>query len=586
MLERSVRFGTARGVYGTPPRAGTPRAGAPRRALRSNLSARGNEIAVTEDRIAPPDAPALGEDRTSYEAEARRLEALARYRVLDTPPERAFDDLALLASRICETPIALVSLVDETRQWFKARVGLEARETARSMAFCAHAIRGSELFVVPDAAQDPRFSDNPLVTGPPHIRFYAGSPLVTPDGWALGTICAIDRVPRSLSPEHREALQALARQVVAQLELRSRFSELQAALAERTASEAMRTALIENMLGGLVVVDSEGIIRSVNASAERMFGWRREELEGRFAGVLFGTRDAGQDARLLSRIRGRALGRVTEWPARRRSGEAFPVEVALFSFEGPEGRMYGGNLRDVSERHEMERLKDEFVSTVSHELRTPLTAVRGSLRLLGQGVLGPLSKEAAEVVAVAERNTFRLIAIINDILDLERLRHGSIAMRIEDLPLSELLRRALDTVAPLAAEQDIRILCSETPLAARADGDRVVQVLVNLLSNAVKFSPRGSEVVVDALSEGPDVLVRVSDRGRGVPPRHQQTIFERFRQVEASDARQKGGTGLGLAICKSIVEQLGGTIGVTSEEGRGSVFWFRVPAARVNGVTR
>jgi len=158
--------------------------------------------------------------------ETARLAALRRYRILDTRPEQAFDDLTLLASQICGTPIALITLVDEDRQWFKSRVGIDATETARSIAFCAHAIAQDDLFVVPDTLADERFRESPLVLGEPWVRFYAGSPLLTHDGHALGTLCVLDKVPRELTEAQAKALRVLARLAVTQLELRRHSKEL------------------------------------------------------------------------------------------------------------------------------------------------------------------------------------------------------------------------------------------------------------------------------------------------------------------------------------------------------------------------
>lgn len=158
--------------------------------------------------------------------EVKRLKVLWQYDVLDTVPEEVFDDLTDLAAHICEAPVAMISLVAEDRQWFKAKVGISLTETARDISFCAHAILNDDLLVIPDATKDPRFRDNPLVTGPERIRFYAGAPLVTPDGHALGTLCVLDKKPRKLRAEQQNALRVLARHVVSQLELRRHAREL------------------------------------------------------------------------------------------------------------------------------------------------------------------------------------------------------------------------------------------------------------------------------------------------------------------------------------------------------------------------
>jgi len=158
--------------------------------------------------------------------EAHRLQVLWQYDVLDTVPEEVFDEMADLAALICEAPIALISLVDEDRQWFKARVGTTLKETSRDISFCAHAILGTDVLIVPDATKDTRFKDNPLVTEKPRIRFYAGAPLITPDGHALGSLCVMDKAPRTLRPQQKQALQTLARHVMTQLELRRHAQEL------------------------------------------------------------------------------------------------------------------------------------------------------------------------------------------------------------------------------------------------------------------------------------------------------------------------------------------------------------------------
>lgn len=176
--------------------------------------------------------------------ESARLAALRSYRILDTDPEQAFDDLALLASQICATPIAAISLIDESRQWLKSKVGISVSEASRSIAFCAHAIQHRGIFLVPDALGDERFRENPMVVGEPFVRFYAGAPLVTPEGHALGTLCVVDQVPRTLTDEQTRALDALRRQAEAQLELRRNLHELDEALVERDRAEAEQIKLV------------------------------------------------------------------------------------------------------------------------------------------------------------------------------------------------------------------------------------------------------------------------------------------------------------------------------------------------------
>jgi PAS domain S-box-containing protein len=343
------------------------------------------------------------------------------------------------------------------------------------------------------------------------------------------------------------------------------------------ASEQRTRAILENMLGGLIMVDGEAVIEFVNPAAERMFGYSGAELLGQSLQVLVPVKPGVDVGVFMRQAAEKAMGRVTEWEGRRKNGEVFPFELALFQFDTPGGRRVAGSIVDLTARREVDRLKREFMSSISHELRTPLTSIRGSLGLLAGGVLGPLSAEAGEIVAVAERNAVRLIGLINDILDLERLEGGRLEMDFEAVETSPIVSRALEAVQSFAAQAEVSLVAEPFSVRVRADADRLVQVLVNLVSNAVKFSLAGGTVTVRVVP-GPSMAeFQVEDRGRGVPPVLREAIFERYRQVEASDSRRKGGAGLGLAICKSIVEQHGGTIGVRDAEGAGSTFWFHIP---------
>ena len=361
-------------------------------------------------------------------------------------------------------------------------------------------------------------------------------------------------------------------------ELENELQERQRAERVVRMSEARNRALLDNMLGGILTFNEQSRIESVNPAAERIVGYREDELIGQSLAVLIADAPASNPEPYLRETHRMAVGRVTQAWGRRKNGEIFPTEVALFKFEAPEGRRFACNFQDVSERREVDRLKSEFVSTVSHELRTPLTSIRGSLGLLAAGVLGPLSPPVKDLVLLAERNSVRLTALINDILDFERLEGGQAEMQIAEVDLQPLFDQSLESVRPVADEQRIALVCTPTALRLRADAVRIVQILINLISNAIKFSPRDREVRIWAEERDADwVRVFVEDQGQGIPESHQQRIFERFAQVETADNRDKGGTGLGLAICKSIVEHHGGRIGVDSEPGVGSTFWFEIP---------
>ncbi|GIW05388.1 MAG: hybrid sensor histidine kinase/response regulator [Dehalococcoidia bacterium] len=237
-------------------------------------------------------------------------------------------------------------------------------------------------------------------------------------------------------------------------------------------------------------------------------------------------------------------------------------------------------VRDITERKKVDLLKNEFVSTVSHELRTPLTSIRGSLGLLKGGVGGALPPEAANLVDIAFKNSERLVRLINDILDIEKIESGKLPLERRPLDLGHLVESAIEANEGLAAELGVRLTIGErtTPAIVLGDYDRLMQVMANLLSNAAKFSPAGAEVRVDVTRSRGGFRVAVRDQGPGIPDQFRSRVFERFAQADSSDRRQKGGTGLGLSITKAIVERHGGTIGFETSES-GSTFWFELADA-------
>jgi PAS domain S-box-containing protein len=237
-----------------------------------------------------------------------------------------------------------------------------------------------------------------------------------------------------------------------------------------------------------------------------------------------------------------------------------------------------GPGQDITARHEIERTKDEFVSIVSHELRTPLTSIRGSLGLLAGGVLVASPGKAERMLQIALENTDRLVRLINDMLDIERMNSGKAEIERRPCDAERLAQDAADAMDAAAAQAGVTLHVSAGRAAVWADPDRVAQTLTNLLSNAIKFSPQGGGVWLGVDEREEELLFSVRDEGRGIPADKLEQVFERFRQVDSSDARDKGGTGLGLAICRSIVEQHGGRIWVESVAGRGSTFTFTLPA--------
>lgn len=340
--------------------------------------------------------------------------------------------------------------------------------------------------------------------------------------------------------------------------------------------------LLDSVADGICGVDRHGRVSFANPAAARLLGAPAAALTGKpvhelLHGAAPANRKCTEDCP-LRRASGRQSAAAGEDTIYRGDGSAFAAEYALTPILD-QGVFSGSVLsfRDVSQRNALDRLKDEFISTVSHELRTPLTSIRGALGLLSSGVLGEMNEKAANLLRIALTNSDRLVRLINDILDLERIQSGREPLTFRPVQLSEIVAQAIGDMLPVAEAAGVQLLHDSSKAQIDADPYRLLQVLTNLLSNAVKFSPPNSTVSIMLRPGASGVTLSVIDHGRGIPADKLEAVFGRFQQVDASDSRQKGGSGLGLAICRTIVLQHSGRIWAERNPIRGTTFRVFLP---------
>jgi len=793
-------------------------------------------------------------------AEAPRLEAIDHYRLTELPHDPALDDIARLAAEVCGAPIGGIGIVEREGTALIGRHGFDLSIVPRGYLPCETTIEAEGIYQIPDARRDPGYAPAGITLGDTRYRFYAGAPVQTPRGVAIGSLFVLDTVARKLTPSQLDSLEALSHMVITRLELVMRVRETQRAsraqqrveaaltveknfvaavldtvgalvivfdtagrivrfnraceiisgyrsadlvgklawerlipqedvpqyiedfnkvlqgnfptafenywlandgsrrriswsatalldsqsqvafiiatgidvtvqrVAENTIreSEARYRQIVEGSLGlvcthdldgrihsinehgaqsfgrsvedvighrlqefiyphrghllapyfeallsageaqglmhlahkngdervlayrnrlvepgdgpayvlafavditdqiraeeqlravirqsnsvlesvgdGIYGIDLQGNVTVVNPAAAQMLGFRPEEMLGRnMHELIHHSRPDGapypeEECPIRGSVHDLTTIRVADEVFWRKDGKAIPVEyVARPQIEmsdaddgapGTErkGRAVGVVVAftDISERNALDRMKDEFISTVSHELRTPLTSLRAALGLLAGGALESRPDKGRQMMEIAIGSTDRLVRLVNDILDLERIGSGKAEMHFVSCSIEEIFRRAITLLQAPAAKANLHFTIESNGVTIWADPDRILQTVTNLLSNAIKFSPPVSEtpseirLTASYLSQE-EALMEVEDHGRGIPADKLQAIFERFQQVDASDSRTMGGTGLGLAICRSIVAQHGGHIWATSTLGEGSIFRFTLP---------
>ncbi|MET0535751.1 MAG: ATP-binding protein [Steroidobacter sp.] len=542
--------------------------------------------------IAESDTVVLPEEEavSLLSREARRVQVLRSYDVLDSLPETVYDDITLLASQICKTPIASITLVDANRQWCKSTYGIDGGDSPREHGLCSYAVEnGDDIFIIPDTHGDTRFANNPYVTGDPGIRFYAGVLLMSPEGYALGTLCVIDREPRQFDADQRKALRALSRQVTVLLEERRNASALRKAHRARKMmhaalerSEALFREAYENAPIGIALVSTEGHWLRVNKALCDILGYDAEQLLNTTFQTITYPEDLEADLRLVQQMLSRQL-RTYQMEKRycHRAGHLVWAQLNVsLVWDNDQPMYFVAQIQDISERKHAERAKVEFLAMVSHELRTPVTALRGATRLLTSGSAGELPAKAQSLVSLADRNADRLHRLVSDILDQEKMESGAFEYRKTQIDIEQLAEQAAQELTGYAEQYHVTIEthCRMPQAMVDADPDRIMQVLANLISNAIKFSPQGARVEIHVEPVSDRVRVSVVDHGSGIPEEFHPHIFKKFAQANSTATNRKGGSGLGLNISRSIVEQHGGTLAFRTAAGVGTTFYFELPA--------
>ncbi|OJH42892.1 hybrid sensor histidine kinase/response regulator [Cystobacter ferrugineus] len=525
--------------------------------------------------------------------EQERLAALRSYAVLDTEPELSFDDVTHLASRLCGTPMALVVLVDEARQWFKSRQGMDIEECSREEGFCAHTILQREPLVIQDATADARFRGNPFVAAPSGIRFYAGAPLINPQGHALGSICVLDYTPRQLTPEQTRSLEALARQVVSLLELRRMNCEQRRLIAELRTSQERIDILQRATHDAIWDWDLKTNQLTWNPRLAELLG---DELEHARSDISwwFARFHPGDRARVKDSLDRAIAQGASMWTDEYRFRLANGTWARMFSrcaiqrdAEGHPLRLIGVSL-DISEREALrarvalaERMSSvgTLAAGVAHEINNPLAYVMANLNYalteVREGRAGaPDADELTQVLQEAHEGAERIRRIVRDLKTFSRPADE----RMEWLDLHHTIDSAV-TLAWNELRHRARLVkqYQEVPRVYANEG-RLGQVVLHLLMNAAHAIPEGAadqneiRITTRVDAEG-RVLIEVSDTGRGIPEAIRSRIFEPFFTTQPVGE----GMGLGLSINHTLVTHMGGELQFESEVDKGTVFRVVLP---------
>jgi PAS domain S-box-containing protein len=540
--------------------------------------------------------------------EQDRLKALESYDILDTPKEEDFEGFVKMAAQACNVPVSLISLVSSDRQWFKAEVGTGLSETPLGSSICSHAILQKDFFVVEDTTKDSRTCDNPLVSGNPNFRFYAGAVLETAEGLPLGTVCVLDYKPRTLSPQEQNSLKVLAKLVMTQLELRRSLSQLRRELTARKESEERFRAMSDNIAPLAWMAKADGMIFWFNRRWYEYTGGTLETMQGN---GWEKSHDPEHLPHVVQTWR-QAITHGTPWkdtfPLRGVDGKyrwflsrAYPIRD-----EGGAISLWFGTNTDITELRDAQNALKEantllgdkaallesivqertqslsdtieelraYSYSISHDLRAPLRAMIGYSDILTEDYSPQLDQSGQEYLARIRNAGNRMDRLIQDVLVYSRLSGEDVVL--ESVDADALIREIIHSYPNLAPDVTDIVIKSRLPVV-KATESLLTQCFSNLLENGSKFVAPGVKPRMEVWGEAKDGRVRLffKDNGIGISEQHQESIFNIFQRV----GRDTDGTGIGLAIVRKAVEKMGGTMGVESKLGKGSLFWFDLQPA-------
>lgn len=518
-----------------------------------------------------------------------RVKALSRYQIFNDQPEPVFDKICEMARDLFEVPIAHISFLGPDTELVKAGVGLDQVpfEVDRAVSLCALTVLNEAITHIPDALLDERLVGHPYVYGEFGLRFYAGVPIFSRDGFVIGTLCLVDRQPRQLSIIEQSMLQKWSGLITEQLELK--LANLEHSRIQANAntllfeSEQRLMGILDTMAEGLCIVDAKGKATYINQMAQHIFGVNLPQLQRReyndeswLNTHLDGTVMEIQDHPMYIMLHTGKPVYDHEIGIRRAGHEDLYISVNAAPLFDEKNNLSGGvcSFMDVTARRKLMNEKDDFISIASHELKTPVTSLRASLQILNKVKSDQPSTLIHGLITQANKSMDKLNSLVMNLLQVNGIRNGQLQLHKTIFTISTMIGGCCDHIS---LQGDYRLdVSGDLKLEVRADEHRIEQVIINMVDNAIKYAPESKKIGITILKDGNFAKINVMDSGQGIAAEKIPHLFERYYRSDYKEMRYSG-LGLGLFISADIVRKHGGEIGVSSEKGVGTTFWFTIP---------